>query len=116
MTLVLSLIIGLLFAAATYCLLRRNLMRVLIGILLLGHAVNLLLLSTSAPLSRLPGILGKDGNPEFPGTADPLPQALVLTAIVIGFGLSVFTLVLARSCFLGRPIDDVRDLGREDLP
>ena len=62
MTLVLSLIIGLLFAAATYCLLRRNLMRVLIGILLLGHAVNLLLLSASDPLSRLPAILGKDGT------------------------------------------------------
>ncbi|MBT8038094.1 MAG: NADH-quinone oxidoreductase subunit K [Verrucomicrobiae bacterium] len=114
MTLVLSLIIGLLFAAATYCLLRRNLMRVLLGILLLGHAVNLLLLSASDPLSRLPSILGKDGTPEFPETADPLPQALVLTAIVIGFGLSVFTLVLARSCFQQSPIDDVRDLGKED--
>lgn len=116
MTLVLSLIIGLLFAAATYCLLRRNLMRVLIGILLLGHAVNLLLLSASDPLSRVPAILGKDGTPELPGTADPLPQALVLTAIVIGFGLSVFTLVLARSCFQKMPIDDVRDLGKEDQP
>ncbi len=116
MTLLLSLIIGLLFTAATYCLLRRNLMRVLIGILLLGHAVNLLLLSVSAPLSHLPGILGADGKPEFPGTADPLPQALVLTAIVIGFGLSVFTLVLARSYFMGRPVDDVRDLGKEEQP
>lgn len=116
MTLVLSLIIGLLFAAATYCLLRRNLMRVLIGILLLGHAVNLLLLAASDPLSRHPAILGKDGTLEFTATADPLPQALVLTAIVIGFGLSVFTLVLTRSCFQGNPIDDVRDLGKEDLP
>jgi len=116
MTLLLSLIIGLLFAAATYCLLRRNLMRVLLGILLLGHAVNLLLLAVSAPLSHLPAILGKDGTPDFPGTADPLPQALVLTAIVIGFGLSVFTLVLARSYFQGRPVDDVRDLGKEEQP
>jgi multicomponent Na+:H+ antiporter subunit C len=116
MMLLLSLIIGLLFAAATYCLLRRNLMRVLIGILLLGHAVNLLLLSVSSPLSRFPAILGKDGTPDHPGIADPLPQALVLTAIVIGFGLSVFTLVLARSYFQGRPVDDVRDLGKEEQP
>jgi multicomponent Na+:H+ antiporter subunit C len=116
MMLLLSLIIGLLFAAATYCLLRRNLMRVLLGILLLGHAVNLLLLSVSTPLSRLPAMLGKDGTPESAGIADPLPQALVLTAIVIGFGLSVFTLVLARSYFQGRPVDDVRDLGKEEQP
>ncbi len=114
MTPVLAVIIGLLFAAATYCLLRRNLMRVLIGILLLGHGVNLLLLAASDPLSREPTILGKDGLPLTEGSADPLPQALVLTAIVIGFGLSVFTLVLARSYFQGKPIDDVRDLGKEE--
>ncbi|MBK1826512.1 sodium:proton antiporter [Haloferula rosea] len=113
MTTALAILIGLLFAAATYCLLRRNLMRVLIGILLLSHAVNLLLMSASAPLTRNPAILGPDGQPT-PGMADPLPQALVLTAIVIGFGLSVFTLVLARSCFRGKAIDDVRDLGKED--
>ncbi len=114
MTLAIAALIGLLFTAATYCLLRRSLMRVLIGILLLGHAVNLLLLSVSAPLSKLPAILGKDGTPDHPGIADPLPQALVLTAIVIGFGLSVFTLVLARSYFQGRAVDDVRDLGKEE--
>ena len=115
MNLMLVTLIGLLFAAATYCLLRRNLMRVMIGILLLGHAVNLLLMSASAPLAETPAILGSDGKP-VPGMADALPQALVLTAIVIGFGLSVFTLVLARSCFQGARIDDVRDLGREDEP
>lgn len=114
MTLTLSLLVGLLFAGATFCLLRRNLMRVLIGILLLGHGVNLLLLSASEPLSRQAAILGADGLPESAGMADPLPQALILTAIVIGFGLSVFTLVLARSFFLGNATDDVRDLGKED--
>ncbi len=116
MTMVLALLIGLLFTGAVYCLLRRSLMRVLIGILLLGHGVNLLLLSASEPLSRHPAILGANGLPEFPNSADPLPQALVLTAIVIGFGLSVFTLVLARACYLGNASDDVRDLGKEDAP
>ena len=116
MTIVLALLIGMLFTGAVYCLLRRNLMRVLIGILLLGHGVNLLLLSASEPLSGNPAILGKDGLPEFQNSADPLPQALVLTAIVIGFGLSVFTLVLARACHLAGGGDDVRDLGKEDAP
>ena len=112
---VLSVLIGLLFAGATFCLLRRNLMRVLVGILLLGHGVNLLLLATSDPLSKDPAILGEDGLPRAMGSADPLPQALILTAIVIGFGLSVFTLVLARSCFMRSGSDDVRQLGEEDV-
>lgn len=90
-------------------------MRVLIGILLLGHGVNLLLLATSDPLSRDTAILNAEGLPRAAGTADPLPQALILTAIVIGFGLSVFTLVLARSCFMTSGIDDVRELGEEDV-
>lgn len=113
MTATLAILIGMLFAAATYCLLRRNLMRVLIGILLLGHAVNLLLMSASAPVSGTPAIIGADGNPP-PGMADPLPQALVLTAVVIGFGLSVFTLVLASSAFRGRNDDDLAAFGKEE--
>ena len=48
------------------------------------------------------------------GWADPIPQAVILTAIVIGFGLSVFTLVLARSAFMRNGSDDVRELERED--
>lgn len=112
---ILCILVGLLFAGATFCLLRRNLMRVLIGILLLGHGVNLLLLATSEPLSRNVAILDEHGLPRSVDAADPLPQALILTAIVIGFGLSVFTLVLARSCFMKNGTDDVRELGKEDL-
>lgn len=115
MSAVLPILIGILFSGAVFCLLRRNLMRVLIGILMLGHGVNLLLLSASEPVSRHAAILGSDGGPGA-AMADPLPQALVLTAIVIGFGLSVFTLVLARSCFLGNASDDVRELGKEERP
>jgi multicomponent Na+:H+ antiporter subunit C len=111
---VLCILIGLIFAGATFCLLRRSLMRVLIGILLLGHGVNLLLLATSEPISRNVAILGEDGLPTAAGSADPLPQALILTAIVIGFGLSVFTLVLARSAYMRSGSDDMRELEREE--
>ena len=115
MILPLSILIGLLFGSAVYCLLRRSLMRVLIGILLLGHAVNLLLMSASSPISGTPGIIGADGKPSA-AMADPLPQALVLTAVVIGFGLCVFTLVLARSVFLERKDDDMSEFGKEGDP
>jgi multicomponent Na+:H+ antiporter subunit C len=113
MILPLSILIGLMFGSAVYCLLRRSLMRVLIGILLLSHAVNLLLMSASTPISGIPGIIGPDGKPAEV-MADPLPQALVLTAVVIGFGLCVFSLVLARSVFLERKDDDMAAFGKED--
>ena len=109
-----ALLVGLLFAGATFCLLRRSLIRLLIGILLLGHGVNLLLLSTSEPVSRQVAILDEKGLP-LAGAADPLPQALILTAIVIGFGLSVFALVLARACFIRNGHDDVREFGKEEV-
>lgn len=111
---VLSILVGLLFAGATFCLLRRSLMRLLIGIMLLGHGVNLLLLSTSEPISREVAILDEKGLP-LENAADPLPQALILTAIVIGFGLSVFALVLARACYLRNGHDDVREYGKEEV-
>lgn len=109
-----SILVGLIFAGATFCLLRRSLMRLLIGIMLLGHGVNLLLLSTSEPISSEVAILNESGLP-LDNAADPLPQALILTAIVIGFGLSVFTLVLARACFLRNGHDDVREYGKEEV-
>lgn len=111
---VMSVLVGVLFAGATFCLLRRSLMRLLIGILLLGHGVNLLLLSTSEPISRQVAILDEKGVP-LDNAADPLPQALILTAIVIGFGLSVFALVLARACFLRNGHDDIREFGKEEI-
>lgn len=111
---VMSILVGLLFAGATFCLLRRSLMRLLIGIMLLGHGVNLLLLSSSEPISREVAILDEKGLP-LENAADPLPQALILTAIVIGFGLSVFALVLARACFLRNGHDDVREYGKEEV-
>ena len=107
-------LIGILFAGATFCLLRRGLMRLLIGVLLIGHAVNLLLLTMSDPLSREVAILDKQGEP-LENAADPLPQALILTAIVIGFGLSVFALVLARASFLKSGHDDIREFGKEEV-
>jgi multicomponent Na+:H+ antiporter subunit C len=83
-------IIGGLYAAGVYLLLDRSLTRVLLGFLLLGNATNLLLLSAGGPAGLAP-ILGVS-DPE--DMADPLPQALILTAIVITFGISAFVLAM----------------------
>jgi len=90
MTLLLVVTAGFLCACGTYLVLGRQLSRVIIGIGLLGHGVNILLVSSG----------GDGGDPAFVGGdserfADPLPQALVLTAIVITFGAIAFLLALA---------------------
>ncbi len=90
MTLLLPIVAGTLFAAGTYLLLHRSLARILIGLALLAHGANLLLLSAG----------GRAGDPAFIGEAagpvtDPLPQALVLTAIVITFAVTAFLAALA---------------------
>ncbi|MGY1796205.1 Na(+)/H(+) antiporter subunit C [Geodermatophilus sp. SYSU D00525] len=97
-TVVLPVVIGGLYAAGVFLLLDRSLTRVLLGFLLLGNATNLLLISAAGPAGSAP-LLGRgDGD-----TADPLPQAFVLTSIVITFGVSAFLLaVIHRSWRLAR--------------
>jgi multisubunit Na+/H+ antiporter MnhC subunit len=104
-SLVLIVVMAVLFACGVYAMLERSLTRVLIGFLLLGNASNLLLLI----------VMGRPGAAPFFGAAekdefsDPLPQALMLTAIVITFAVSAFLLALIyRSWQLGRA-DTVED-------
>lgn len=98
-TVVLPVVIGGLYAAGAYLLLDRSLTRVLLGFLLLGNATNLLLLSAGGPAGE-PPIVGAGEPGEM---SDPLPEAFVLTAIVITFGLSAFLLaVIHRSWRLVR--------------
>ena len=108
-TVVLPVLIGVLYTAGVYLLLDRSLTRVVLGFLLLGNATNLLLLSTGGPAGR-PPIVGT-ADPE--DMSDPLPQALVLTAIVITFGVSAFLLaMLYRSWRLVR--QEVVEVDEED--
>lgn len=91
---ILAFVIGALYASGLYLMLRRSLVGLIIGLALLGHAANLLIFTT-AGLTRGSAPLLIDGPPRVP-VADPLPQALILTAIVIGFGVLAFALVLFR--------------------
>ena len=90
MSLALALTVGVLFATGTYLLLQRTLTRIVIGFALLGHGANLLLIASGGRAGRPAFVGGGTG-----GAADPLAQALVLTAIVIGFGMTGFLLTLA---------------------
>lgn len=95
MAVVLAALVGLLFAASVYLMLSRTLVRYLFGLVLMGNAANLLIfvvggLSLGEPAIVPSGLAGPDGP-----IANPLPQALILTAIVISFGLLAFAMVLA---------------------
>lgn len=78
-----------LYACGVYLLLEKSVTRIIIGVLLIGNATNLLLLSLSGPPGA-PPIAGGGGG----SSSDPLPQALILTAIVITFAVSAFLMAL----------------------
>lgn len=100
----LALVVGGLYAVGTYLLLQRTLTRIVIGIALLGHGANLVLLASGQPGAA--PIVGENPPSRF---ADPLPQALALTAIVITFGVAAFLLTLAYRGWLLRGDDEVED-------
>lgn len=107
MELLSSLIIGILAAASVYCLLRRSIVKFVFGIALLSQAVNLLVFTSGGLTQGSPPLIGKNEIVPSAAIADPLPQALVLTAIVIGFGLLVFTLALAQRAAKAVGSDDL---------
>lgn len=92
MEIVTVLITGLLFGAGVYALLARSLFRALLGILLISQAANLAVFSAGGVTAGAPAIVPAEGP--VAAAADPLPQALVLTAIVIGLGLAAFAISL----------------------
>ncbi|MGA1746370.1 MAG: sodium:proton antiporter, partial [Ilumatobacteraceae bacterium] len=85
MTVLLAAVTALLFACGAWLLMQRRLTRIIIGIGLLGHGANLLLVTAGGRAGR-PPIVAADGSTDLSALSDPLPQALALTAIVITFG------------------------------
>lgn len=104
MILVLALTVGVLYAMGTYLLLQRTLTRIVIGLALMGHGANLLLLFAGGRAGRAPLVDGGAAP-----VADPLPQALALTAIVITFGVITFLLALAYRSWQHDHDDEVED-------
>lgn len=86
--------VGLFTAAGVFLVLRPGLVRITIGFVLLGHAANIMLLVSGGLGRRDAPLIGRSDQEEM---ADPLPQAFILTALVITFGITVFLLGLARA-------------------
>ncbi|MGJ0385566.1 Na(+)/H(+) antiporter subunit C [Paenarthrobacter nicotinovorans] len=110
--LTLLIVMGVLYACGIYLILERSLTRVLLGLMLLANATNILILSTGGYAGLAP-FFTKETNPD--SYSDPLPQALILTSIVISFAVTAFMLgiiyrtwVLARQDEIQDDLEDVR--------
>lgn len=117
MELILALIVGVLFACGVYALLRRSLIRLVIGLVLISQAANLLIITVAGLTRDRPPIGDADqvAAADHASIADPLPQALVLTAIVISFGVVAFALVLVRRAFHTLGTDDLDEVPTTDV-
>ncbi|MBL0225711.1 MAG: Na+/H+ antiporter subunit C [Geobacteraceae bacterium] len=113
---VLAVVIGGLYAAGMYLMVRRSIIKMIFGLALLGNAANLLIFTVGRlTRGRPPHVLPGELMPSLP-VADPVPQALILTAIVIGFGVQAFALVLIKRVYQTVGSDDQDDLVAENRP
>jgi len=107
---VLAAVLGTLFAVGTFLVLRRDVVRVVWGVAIMGQAANVYLVTMGGLSGSVPVILhhGESGH-----VTDPLVQALVLTAIVIGFGTTAFALVLTYRVYEEAGTIDIDEFGGE---
>jgi multicomponent Na+:H+ antiporter subunit C len=106
MEILMAIVIGILFMTATYLMLSKSLLRIIVGTGLLSHGAHLLILTMGGLKRGDAPILG--GSAE--SYTDPLPQALILTAIVISFGVTAFFLVLAYRSYQELGTDNVEEM------
>jgi multicomponent Na+:H+ antiporter subunit C len=97
-----------------FLLLRRSLAKVILGLAILTNATNLLIFTVAGLVRARPPIVAPDAEQLTPPFADPVPQAFILTAIVIGFGVLAFALVLAYRAFQVVGSDDLDDMRSTD--
>lgn len=112
MELLMIFVIGFLFFAAVYLILSKSLLRIIIGTGLLSHGAHLLILTMGGLGGSAPPVM-KDGVTNAM-MADPLPQALILTAIVISFGVTALFLVLAYRAYQNLNTDNIDEMRGEE--
>ena len=106
MEILMAFVIGILFMTATYLMLSKSLLRIIVGTGLLSHGAHLLILTMGGLKRGAAPILGENAETY----TDPLPQALILTAIVISFGVTAFFLVLAYRSYQELGTDNVEEM------
>ncbi|WP_299757245.1 Na+/H+ antiporter subunit C [uncultured Pontibacter sp.] len=110
----LPLMVGSLFAAGLYFILHRHLFKVILGLILFGLATNLFLFVVGGLTRGGTAIINKHEKVAVEPYADPVPQALLLTAIVIGFGIQAFAIVLIRRVYQTFKSNNLDELRKEN--
>jgi multicomponent Na+:H+ antiporter subunit C len=106
----LAVMAGVLYGTGIYLMLRRRLAQLIIGIGLLSHGSNLLILTAAGVTRGRPPLAAAAAAPFTAPFADPVPQSLILTSIVIGFGVLAFALVLAHRVHRSAGTDDIDEI------
>lgn len=106
--------IGVLYATAIFLMLRRSIVKLVIGLMLLSNAANLLIFTTAGMTRGAPPLIPEGMMAPVGRVADPLPQALVLTAIVIAFSVMAFAVVLIRRAYEVIKADDLDKMKETD--
>ncbi len=109
-----ALVVGALFGASVYMMLRRSIVKLVIGLILLSNAANLLIFTVSGLTRGAPPLIPEGMQMPDGAWADPLPQALILTAIVIGFGVLAFAVVLIHRAYEVVGEDDLDQMRSTD--
>lgn len=107
-------VIGGLFAAGIYLMLQRSLGHLVIGLAILSNAVNLVVFTAGGLTRGRTPVIPEGETSLWPPFADPLPQALILTAIVIGFGTLAFALVVVFRAYQATGTDDIDEMRGSD--
>ena len=114
MNTLIAVLVGVLFGAGIFLLLSRTPVKLIIGLVFLSNAINLLIFDAAGLERGIPPIIASGAEKLTGSYADPLPQALILTAIVISFGVLAFALVLFNRTFKTLPATDLSDLKATD--
>lgn len=112
MEFLLALLVGLLYAAGIYLLLRRSIIKLILGFVLIGNAVNLLIFTVGRVMKGHPPIINSSVTDNI--YTDPIPQALILTAIVISFGVQAFAIILVKRAYKTVGTDDLDGMNTTD--
>ena len=111
---VLAILTGFMYAAGIYLVLRRSLVKLIVGLIILGNGSNLLIFLLGGITRGNPPVIGENETMLTGLYADPLPQALILTAIVISFGLQAFAMVLLQREYVQGGVEDFDSIKEEE--
>ncbi|MEL7472920.1 MAG: Na+/H+ antiporter subunit C [Planctomycetota bacterium] len=114
MELITPLVIGLLYAAGLYMMMRRSFVKLVIGLLMIGHGTNLLIFTSAGLVRGKPPLIDPGAKVLPAGTTDPLAPALILTAIVISFAVVSYTMVLVKRTYQELGTDDLAEMRTTD--